>query len=219
MVGFYNYTVILTYLSVLLAGVGMVFAIDGHPGLASMMLALCGVCDMFDGTIARSKKNRTEDEKAFGIQIDSLCDLVSFGVLPAVIGMAYAEGAEVPGHEGFSLEKLVLILLPLFGLIRLAYFNVQESHLQEDGIKRKYYKGLPITSSAVIFTMLFVVRIFFRIPPVTYYNVYCILALVTGILFITPIKVPKPGLKGLIFFAAMGLLILIGVILRVVGVI
>ena len=40
---------------------------------------------MFDGKIARTKKNRTEDEKRFGIQIDSLCDVVCFGVFPIVL--------------------------------------------------------------------------------------------------------------------------------------
>ena len=47
-------------------------------------LMLAGVCDMFDGTIASTKKDRTRDERTFGIQIDSLSDIICFGVLPAV---------------------------------------------------------------------------------------------------------------------------------------
>ena len=57
------------------------FAVNGHLHLGVMCLAISGLCDMFDGKIARTKKNRTEVEKRFGIQIDSLSDIVCFGVL------------------------------------------------------------------------------------------------------------------------------------------
>ena len=82
-IGFYDYTVILTYLSVASAVVGMIFAHKGIFGAAMLCLFLSGFCDAFDGTVARTKKNRAEDEKAFGIQLDSLCDVVSFGAAPA----------------------------------------------------------------------------------------------------------------------------------------
>ena len=80
LIGFYDYTVILTYISVISAVLGMVCAHRGSFGAAMLCLFLSGFCDAFDGTVARTKKNRTEDEKAFGIQLDSLCDVVSFGV-------------------------------------------------------------------------------------------------------------------------------------------
>ena len=83
LIGFYDYTVILTYLSLVSAVLGMVCAHKGAFGWAMLCLFLSGFCDAFDGTVARTKKNRTEDEKAFGIQLDSLCDVVSFGVAPA----------------------------------------------------------------------------------------------------------------------------------------
>ena len=85
MIGFYDYTVILTYLSLLSAIMGMMLTVTGHPILATMCLLFCGLCDMFDGKVACSKKNRTPEEKSFGIQIDSLTDIVAFGVLPAMI--------------------------------------------------------------------------------------------------------------------------------------
>ena len=90
MIGFYDYTVILTYLSVLSAGAGIIVSLTGagHPYIGTMFLMLCGLCDTFDGKVARSKQNRTEKEKDFGVQIDSLSDLVAFGVLPTCIGMA-----------------------------------------------------------------------------------------------------------------------------------
>ena len=60
----------------------------GHPYIGMLFLLFCGLCDAFDGKVARTKKNRTERMKKFGIQIDSLSDLVAFGVLPACIGIA-----------------------------------------------------------------------------------------------------------------------------------
>ena len=84
-VGFYDYTVILTYLSLVSSVIGMVFA-NRDAFLGSILcLLVAGICDAFDGTVARTKKNRTEDEKTFGIQLDSLCDVVSFGVFPAFL--------------------------------------------------------------------------------------------------------------------------------------
>ena len=76
MIGFYNYTVILTYIGLLSSIAGMMFAVNGWYKAALLCLAFSGLCDMFDGKIARRKTDRTEDEKSFGIQIDSLCDMV-----------------------------------------------------------------------------------------------------------------------------------------------
>lgn len=81
MIGFYNYTVILTYVSLLISVFGMIQAFGGRFRTAIMCLALSGLCDMFDGKIARSKKNRTDDEKLFGIQIDSLCDVICLSLI------------------------------------------------------------------------------------------------------------------------------------------
>ena len=90
MIGFYDYTVVLTYLSLVSAGLGIFISLngDGHPYIGVFFLLFCGLCDAFDGKVARTKKDRTEEECKFGIQIDSLSDLVAFGVLPACIGEA-----------------------------------------------------------------------------------------------------------------------------------
>ena len=90
MLGFYDYTVLLTYLSLVSAGTGIVVSLSGggHPFIGVFLLLFCGLCDAFDGKVARTKKNRTDMERRYGIQIDSLSDLVAFGVLPACIGIA-----------------------------------------------------------------------------------------------------------------------------------
>ena len=68
MIGFYDYTVILTYISFASSISGIFLATRGHFNWAIFCLAFSGLCDMFDGKIARTKKNRTEDEKRFGIR-------------------------------------------------------------------------------------------------------------------------------------------------------
>ena len=88
MIGVYDYTVIATYLSLLFGLAGIYSASRGNLFAAILFLMLAGLLDAFDGRIARTKKNRTDTEKRFGIQIDSLNDLVCFGVLPAAIGTA-----------------------------------------------------------------------------------------------------------------------------------
>lgn len=94
---------------------------------------MSGLLDTFDGKVARTKKNRTEDQKRFGIQIDSLCDIVCFGVCPVII--CWFSGMQTPW------EVSILIFYCLAGLIRLAYYNVmEEKRQQETDEKRKYYQ-------------------------------------------------------------------------------
>ena len=59
-IGFYDYTVVLTYLSLVSALCGVIQAASGHFNAAVICLGICGTCDAFDGRIARSKKNRTD---------------------------------------------------------------------------------------------------------------------------------------------------------------
>lgn len=117
MIGFYDYTVVLTYISLVISMIGMTQAIHGRFKTAIVCLAVSGLCDMFDGKIARTKKDRTEDEKTFGVQIDSLCDMVCFGAFPALI--CYLLG--VRGFWGLSVIGLYVVA----SMIRLAFFNVK----------------------------------------------------------------------------------------------
>ena len=92
MIGVYDYTVLATYLSLAFGVSGILAAMNGSPYSALLCLMVSGLLDAFDGRIARTKKNRTEQEKRFGIQIDSLNDVVCFGVLPGVIGASLGGG-------------------------------------------------------------------------------------------------------------------------------
>ena len=100
MIGVYNYTVIATYLSLLSSVLGIYFGCSGRTFSALLCLMLSGALDAFDGKIASMKKDRTVQEKRFGIQLDSLCDLVCFGVLPCVIGYSGNEELLVCAGHG-----------------------------------------------------------------------------------------------------------------------
>ena len=213
MIGIYDYTVILTYLSALSAIFGMGLVMNGHPILSTICLLFCGLCDMFDGKVARTKKNRSETEKAFGIQIDSLSDVVAFGVLPAVIVLFLCRSCWY--------AYIVAPLYALTGLIRLAYFNVTEEMRQkstDEGLKS--YSGLPITSAAMIFPVFFCAMAVYcvctygSIDP--YKNMFdssvpgmllCGLMALTGLCFILPFHIRKPQSKELLLFLVLGILI------------
>lgn len=218
MIGFYDYTVILTYLSLLSAGTGIVVSLSGHghPYLGIFFLLFCGLCDAFDGKVANTKKNRTKLEKNFGIQIDSLSDLVAFGVLPACIGAALLRSSTffktiVPINSSiwyFVFIKFclfaILVLYILAALIRLAYFNVTEEERQEkESTPRKNYTGLPVTASALIFPA---VLLFQYILPLDITIVYFIVTILTGLAFLLKFNVKKFELKGILFMILIGLI-------------
>lgn len=184
MLGIYNYTVILTYIGFLSGFAGILCALEGHLSAAILCLVGAGVCDVFDGKVASTKKDRSRSEKRFGIQIDSLSDLVCFGVLPAVI--VYSLG-------GAWVRALACGAYVLCALIRLAWFNVDEEARQDfDTGRRKVYLGLPVTSAAAIFPLLIGVGTLRHWPlhimgPLT--------LLIVAAAFLTPFSIRKPSLN------------------------
>ena len=201
MIGFYNYTVILTYISLVISAVGIGFAATGDPFSAMLCLMASGVCDMFDGMIARTRKKSTDEEKRFGIQLDSLCDIVCFGVLPAATGITMAEGQSTLLQVASWAFGALLIL---GALIRLAYFNVTEETRQAtEGGRRKSYLGVPVTTSAMVFPLMFALSLLLPAPLSLW--IYPAFVLITALSFITPVKVPKSHGKGLVVMGLIGL--------------
>ena len=185
-IGFYDYTVILSYMSLIISVFGMTQAIPGDYKTAIFCLAFSGICDAFDGRVARSKKNRTDDEKNFGIQLDSLCDVICFGVFPGVI-------CSFLGVRGL-LGLAIVCFYCLCAVIRLAFFNVLEGNRQkEEGGCNKGYRGLPVTSVSVILPLFFCLRYF--LPEEAFVILLHILMLTVGFLFILDFPLPKPNLK------------------------
>lgn len=185
-IGIYDYTVILTYIGMICSVYGMTQAIHSDYKTAIFCLALSGVCDAFDGRIARTKKNRTEDEKNFGIQLDSLCDVICFGVFPAMI--CYLLG--VRGFFGLAIVAFYCTC----AVCRLAFFNVLEAKRQQtEGGANKVYHGLPVTSIAVILPLTFWLQ--FIVSDFVFLILLHLVLLVVGFLFILDFQLKKPDLK------------------------
>ena len=194
LVGFYNYTVWLTYAGAAAAVCGIFFSAGGHPFWGVICLLFAGATDMFDGKIASTMK-RNEAEKNFGIQIDSLCDLISFGVLPVAIGY----GLGLSG--GFFFVSAVLYII--CAIIRLAYFKVDEIMRQknENGSRKTYY-GLPVTAAAMLFPLIYGLK---DLLGAALLPVYQVALFAVAAAFILKFKIRKPRGAALWVIFALGL--------------
>ncbi|MEA4920525.1 MAG: CDP-alcohol phosphatidyltransferase family protein [Clostridiaceae bacterium] len=198
MLGFYNYTVWLTYLGAASGIYGIISSLSrGSPRIGVLCLMLSGLCDMFDGAVAKTKTSRTTAEKRFGVQIDSLSDLICFGVLPACIG--YSIGLKK------LYQLVILISYALAALIRLAYFNVMEERRQDTETgKREQYEGLPVTNSALLFPFIFVLVPYIGIKYMTL--TYGFALVFVAMAFLINFKVKKLDIKGMLFLVVIGLI-------------
>ena len=122
----------ITSLNLVSGSVAVIFAIDGHLVWAAIFICIAAVFDFLDGFAARALKAYSE----IGKELDSLADVVSFGVAPGAILFTLLEfslfGKNDPIHEisGKWFEWIILFssfLLPVFGAIRLARFNTNTS--------------------------------------------------------------------------------------------
>jgi len=191
MIGIYDYTVVLTYLSVASSVAGITFAMGGNPLYAIICLMLSGLFDMYDGKVARTKKERDKISSSFGIQIDSLADIIGFGILPVAIGYSI-------GMTNWYYIPIG-ILFVLAALIRLAYFNV----LEESKGRQKSFIGLPTTSVALLLPMIFVLKNF--TTDCIFPLIYAGSLLVIAFLFLLPKKfIRKPDTKKMITYIIIG---------------
>ena len=209
MIGFYNYTVILTYISLISSFIGISLLFSEKYLIAIFCLLISGFCDMFDGVVARRHKTRTQQEKIFGIQIDSLCDLVCFGVFPALFNYTYTRSV----NEKLSIVSLAIgVVFTLTALIRLGYFNVMEQERQrETSERREYYQGLPVTSIAGYLPFVFMFRNCLGDYFVYVLNAFTILI---AFLFVYNFKMKKPHGISLLYMTIAGVIMVIVLVLQ-----
>lgn len=207
MLGFYDYTVWLTYLSAFFAVFGSFFGINGggHPYIAAMCLLACGILDGFDGRVARSKKDRTREQMSFGIQIDSLSDMLAFGVLPCA--MTFALGSDMKGSKQWYLFFALCGVFVLSTLIRLAHFNVlEELRQKEEGGNRRYFNGLPVTSSAFVFPLLAIIQYLFQDSIHVFPVCIAMMILMPFLFLFRRLRLPKLSTKAINILAVIGVL-------------
>lgn len=119
------------------------YAISALFQYALVFLLVAMTFDFLDGKVARISKKVTDQGRHFGKELDSLSDVVSFGVAPAVLGYTL-------GLQSWW-EILVLLFFTTAGMLRLSRFNITESH--------GHFEGLPITVNGFLFPVLFYVHI------------------------------------------------------------
>ena len=194
-IGEYNKAVFLTYLGVVFGILSLMFAFSGNFMYAMVCLLTAGVCDAFDGKVARSCE-RTEDGKRFGIEIDSLADTVNFVVLPIVI--FFNMGMTSWYHI------IIYIMYALAGIIRLAYFNVL-AFKEKDFKAVDCYTGLPVTTVSFFFPFAYA---FSKILPTEIMNwILSGMMLLIAFLFVFNFKIKKP--KGKTLYVFLGIAIII----------
>ena len=159
----------------LCALMGIYFAIGGNYPLAIIGLLWAIFFDWSDGIIARRIKNRTDESRLFGAQMDSLIDVVSFGVLPSILLLSYSH---------FNLWFLPGAFIILAGcVIRLSYFNI--FGLNDDSS----YTGMAVDNNGIIIAFLFIFE------PFIGHSVFSIIlysaCIIVAVLNIASIKTPK----------------------------
>jgi CDP-diacylglycerol--serine O-phosphatidyltransferase len=142
----------ITSLNLVSGSVAVIFAIDGHLVWAAIFICLAAVFDFMDGFAARALKAYSE----IGKELDSLADVVSFGVAPGAILFTLLEfslfGKNDPIQEIGAkwFEWIILFssfLLPVFGAIRLARFNTNTSD-------ENFFRGLPIPANGLFWAAM-----------------------------------------------------------------
>lgn len=184
--GHWNGSVVLTYAGVAAAVLGMALP---HPALGFACLVLAGVADLFDGVVAR-RFDRTPEQQAFGVQLDSLADMVGFVALPIVLAL------RTTGDAWW--QPLVLIAYAIAAIARLAFFNVVTEGPAD-------YRGLPVTYAALVLPLVYLLG---RAAPAAYAPVLWAGLVVLALAFVADVRVAKPRGLAYAFFAALALVTL-----------
>jgi len=187
-IGKYNKAVSITFLGVLSSMIG-IYAILGfaEPRIEIAMICLiaAGICDMFDGKIARKLKNRTNEDEEYGIQLDSLADTICFIVFPIVTLYGMSKYFSVDLHP--ILTVVVVALFAVAGITRLSYFNLVAFSATGPV---KHYTGLPVTMTSCIFPLTYLLR--YVLSPNVFVGVYLAWFALIALLFVLNFKLPKP---------------------------
>lgn len=161
-----------------------------HLLLACGLIVLALAFDVLDGNVARWR----HETSTLGRELDSLADVISFGVAPAVL--AYAAGM-----QGFW-DRIVLVYFVACGVSRLARYNVTAEKLAGDSGKVRYYEGTPIPTSLLLVLVLAIAvwqgrlgdQLWGGVVMLGQWQLHPLVLLfaASGTLMISTIRIPKP---------------------------
>lgn len=181
--------------------VGILLASNGKTMYAVFCLIFSAICDAFDGVVAR-KFRSLKDYEIYGIELDSLNDAIAFGVLPMMI------------VQNLVTKSIYLDIISVFfciaGVIRLAYFNMLSALKKGTG---KEFIGMPITCSAIIIPLVYFIT--FIIGKEYRDIIFTLTLLITGILFITPIKLKKLSTREKVTLSLIGILAIVITLIKI----
>ncbi|PCI47798.1 MAG: hypothetical protein COB51_05575 [Moraxellaceae bacterium] len=177
--GLINIPSLITFLGLILAVFACLTALEGDFALAMVCLMYSGLCDLFDGLVAR-KMQLSEQEQAFGMHLDSVVDMASFGMAPVIVAVGFGLG------DGFF-DSVLLISFVCCAAMRLAYFNL---HGLEESGRVAYYSGLPVTFAALIIPV--VATSYYFLALEYFHNLMRVCYVCIALLFVLKVPVPKP---------------------------
>ncbi|MDR1798181.1 MAG: CDP-alcohol phosphatidyltransferase family protein [Clostridiales Family XIII bacterium] len=172
---------LLTYAGVAISSAGIFLAAGARTDLGLVCLIAAAVCDVFDGTFAR-RFERTDFEKRFGIQIDSLADVVNFVALPAVLLTRLMAGS--------PLAVPLIIFYAGCGITRLAVYNAEA----EADAPKGYFRGVPIVYIALVLPVAYLAQL--RLQGAAALLVVALPVVALALLYVLDIRVRRPGRAG-----------------------
>ena len=182
---------ILTFIEIIFLAISIKMCFNDMIWGAIICLIFLGILDGLDGKLAH-KFRKEETNKEYGVQLDSLLDIMSFGILPVIIlySMKFNN----------IIDTLIYILFLICGVTRLAYFNVSGKENNE------YFYGVPITVSAIVFPIIYILNN----NRIIYLTSLCILS----ILYVSDIKIKKMNLKLKLVLSIIGIIIALCIFIR-----
>lgn len=170
----------LTYIGLISAVIGIGMCCLNKIDTAIMLLIVSGICDTFDGTVAkRLRKDKTDN---FGVELDSLADIVSSGVFPVMICISM--------NFNSVIDMIVYSMFMISSVTRLAYYNIKSG--EDSG----HFTGVPITTSTILIPLLY---LFVKKEIVMVTSIFAL-----SILYVTPIKIKKLNLATKILLTIIG---------------
>ncbi len=169
-------------------------AATGRIRYSIIALAISGLCDLFDGALAR-RLARSSEAKQFGAALDLVVDVCSFGMAPAVL--LYSLGLQSP------LEIALLVVFVWSAAWRLAYFDAVGMTVEQDV---RYYHGLPTTYVALVIPLACLSGVFGRGAL----RIIAVLAAaILAMAMISPLRIRKPAGRTLLAFPVIGAVLIL----------
>jgi CDP-diacylglycerol--serine O-phosphatidyltransferase len=195
--GVFLLPVTITSLGLLSGFYSIVSSINGHFEVAAVMIAIAFVCDGLDGRVARASRTSSE----FGVEYDSLSDVVAFGVAPACL--AYTWALKPLNGIGIVIAGMFVVC----GALRLARFNIQT-----ETVDKSRFVGLPIPGAAAMIAGTALAYSYFELNmPRTLTTVMAPITLALGLLMIS--RVPYPSFKTITLHKRAPIELTIGVLM------